>query len=228
MLIAISQRSMKMDKGANRDALENDYIEYYEKFGITLVPVPNVSRNLDKYFKDMPINGIILSGGNSINPALYGAKGMDEDFSAERDNTEKKLVEIALKRKLPLLGTCRGGQFINVFFGGKLVQDIEQKTGTSHVRVGHGVEIVDKKAEKYLGRKKFVVNSYHKQGVDKSTLSRQLKPFAVSDDGIIEGFYYPKHMIAGILWHPEREGCDKEANKKLVKAFIEGKLFWRK
>ncbi|MBI2101470.1 gamma-glutamyl-gamma-aminobutyrate hydrolase family protein [Candidatus Woesearchaeota archaeon] len=217
-----------MDKGACRDALENDYIGYYEKFGIALVPVPNVSRNLDKYFKEMPIKGIILSGGNSINPALYGAKPKNGDFSNERDATEKKIIEIALKRKLPLLGECRGGQFVNVFFGGKLVQDIEEKTGISHVRVKHDVQIMDKKAEKFLGSKKFVVNSYHKQGVDKSTLSRQLKPFAVSDDGIIEGFYHPKHMIAGILWHPEREGCDKETNKKLVKAFVEGKLFWEK
>ena len=52
MLIAISQRSMKMGKGANRDALENDYIEYYQEFGITLVPVPNVGRNLGKSFEE--------------------------------------------------------------------------------------------------------------------------------------------------------------------------------
>lgn len=225
MLIAISQRSVKMEKG-DRDALENNYIKYYEKFGITLAPVPNVSKNLDKYFEEIPIKGIILSGGNSINPALYGAKAVGEDFSIERDNTEKRLVEIALNRKLPLLGTCRGGQFINIFFGGKLIQNIEQKTGKNHVVARHKVDITDKNAVDFFHKKNFITNSYHKQGVDKNTLSSELKPFAVSEDGIIEGFYHPRHMIAGILWHPERKGCDEEANKKLVKAFIEGKLFW--
>ena len=71
MIIAISQRSMKMDKGANRDALENDYVKYYEDLGITLLPIPNVSKDLDKYFDQIPIKGIILTGGNfSINVGI--------------------------------------------------------------------------------------------------------------------------------------------------------------
>lgn len=227
MIIAISQRNMKMDKGANRDALENDYVKYYEDLGITLLPIPNVSKDLDKYFDQIPIKGIILVGGNDINPNLYGGKLQDEDFSDDMDNTCKRLIEIALERKLPLLGNCRGGQFINVFFGGKLIQDIKTKTDVNHVHVTHKVKIIDEKVAKFFNKNEFIVNSYHKQGITKDTLSPELKSFAITDEGIIEGIYHPKHPMAGVLWHPERPGSDKEVDNKLIEAFIKRKLFWK-
>lgn len=226
MIIAISQRNMKMEKGANRDALENDYIQYYESFGVILVPIPNVSKDIEKHFGSMPIKGIILTGGNDINPALYGEKPQNEDFSEGMDSTYKRLIEIALERKLPLFGNCRGAQFINVFFGGKLIQNVKKKTGVNHVNAKHKVKITDKNAE-FLGKKEFIVNSYHKQGIMKDTLSSKLKEFAITDDGIIEGIYHPKYPIAGVLWHPERPGSDKEADKKLIEAFIKRKFFWK-
>jgi len=100
MIIAISQRNIRIDKGAGRDALENDYVAYFEKFDITLLPIPNVCKSLDKYFDDITIKGIILSGGNDVNPVLYGGKPKNEDFSEQRDNTEKNLLEIAIIRYL--------------------------------------------------------------------------------------------------------------------------------
>ena len=227
MIIAISQRNMGMEKGANRDALENDYLRYYESFGVTLIPIPNVSRGIEKYFDSMPIKGIILTGGNDINPALYGERPQNGDFSEDMDSTYKRLIEIALERKLPLFGNCRGAQFINVFFGGKLIQNIKEKTGVNHVNANHKVAITDEKAAGFLGKKEFVVNSYHKQGIMEDTLSSELKEFAITDDGVIEGIYHPKYPIAGVLWHPERPGSDKEADKTLIEAFIKRKFFWK-
>jgi len=226
MLIAISQRNMKMDKGANRDSLENDYIKYYESFGVSLLPVPNVCKDLDNYFNDISIKGVILTGGNDINPLLYGSQLQNEDYSEDRDNTEKKLMEIALNRKLPLLGICRGAQFINVYFGGSLIQNIKAKTEVNHVATTHKIQITDEKTAKFFNEKEFAVNSFHNHGIMEDTLSSKLKEFAITKDGIIEGIYHPKHPIAGVLWHPERPNSDKETDKKLVEAFINRKLFW--
>ena len=142
------------------------------------------------------------------------------------DDTCKKLIEIAIERKLPLFGNCRGGQFINVFFKGKLIQNIKEKTGINHVNAKHKVKITDKNAG-FLGNKEFIVNSYHEQGIMKGILSSELKEFAITDDGIIEGVYHPKYPIAGVLWHPERPGSDKEADKRLIEAFIKRKFFWK-
>jgi len=227
MIIAISQRNMKMDKGSNRDALENDYVKYYENFGITLLPIPNVSKDLNKYFDDIDINGIILSGGDDVNPTLYGSKPENEIVSEERDNTEKKLVDIAIEKNLPLLGNCRGAQFINVYFKGKLIRDVKSETGIDHVNKVHKIKIIDEKASYFLNKKELSVNSFHNQGITKDSLSSKLKAFALTDDGIIEGFYHQKYPIAGILWHPERDGSNGQADRKLIEAFLNKKFFWK-
>ena len=225
MLYAISQRNMKMDNG-NRDALENSYVEYYEKFGIMLVPIPNVSKNVDKYFK-LDIKGIILTGGDDIHPSLYKGSAIDGNYSKERDETEIKLLKIATSKKLPVLANCRGAQLMNVFFKGKLVQNIKEKNADNHVAVSHKISIIDDNAHKFFGKNDFVVNSYHNHGIDSVSLSKKLVPFAVSNDGFVEGFYHQKCPMVGILWHPEREGSDKGADKKLIKSFLNRKLFWK-
>nr|MBI4157182.1 gamma-glutamyl-gamma-aminobutyrate hydrolase family protein [Candidatus Woesearchaeota archaeon] len=228
MLIAISQRNDKNKHGDLIDNLENNYVSYYEKFGIELFVVPNSSKNLDIYFKKLPIEGIILTGGNDVNPELYGEKiknGMS--ITNERDNTERKLMDIAVKRKLPVLGNCRGSQFINVYFGGKLI-NIKEVIGdkVNHVASVHEVEIVDEKAKKLFGSK-MEVNSYHNYGSDKKNLSPKLKIFARAKDGVIEGFYHSGLPIVGINWHPERKSLNEKENEKLIKAFLNRELFWK-
>ena len=225
MLYAISQRNMKIDKG-NRDALENNYVEYYEKFGIILLPIPNVSKNVDKYFK-LDIKGIILTGGDDIHPSLYRGSAVDGNYSKERDRTEIKLLKIAVSKNLPVLANCRGAQLMNVFFGGKLVQNIKEKNADNHVAVSHNISVIDNNARKFFGKNDFTVNSYHNHGIDSASLSEKLVPFAVSNDGFIEGFYHPRYPMVGILWHPEREGSDKGADKKLIKALLNRELFWK-
>jgi len=226
MLTAISQRHVKLEKG-NRDALENSYVKYYEKFGLSLVLIPNTSSKTDDYFDKMKIERIILTGGDDVNPKLYGAKGTGI-YSGERDKTEIKLIDMAIKRKIPLLATCRGTQILNVYFKGRLLQNLKENGKENHVGSRHDVRIVDNNVKKFYGKNSFIVNSYHNHGITMETLSKNLRPFAVSDDGIVEGIYHPKYPIAGIIWHPERDGSDKKMDKKLVDAFVEGSLFWKR
>ena len=222
MLIAISQRNDKNKFGDLSDNLESNYVNYLEKFGIELVVIPNTTEDISFYFDKLPIDGVILTGGNSVNPELYGGK-LEEgsDASKERDETEKRLLEKAVEKKLPVLGICRGMQFINVFFKGKLVNV------NNHVRVDHTIKITDEDAVKLLGEKA-EVNSYHNYGVNDGVLSPELKVFAKASDGVVEGIYHPLLPIAGIEWHPERKSSNELINKKIVEAFVNRKLFWRK
>jgi len=203
MLIAISQRQDKNKHGDYVDSLENNYVNYLSKFGIKLVVIPNMA-DVSSYF-ELPIEGVILSGGNDI-------VGYGESSSEARDATEKKILDIAIDRKLPVLGICRGMQYINVYFGGKL----EKIDG--HVAINHKVSIDG------LGETE--VNSYHGLGVTNDTLSTELKSFAMSEN-IVEGLNHPSLPIAGIEWHPERNSPDEEVNKKIVEAFINKEMFWK-
>lgn len=232
MWAAISQRHVKSEFGGYRDSLENSYINYYENLGVKLIPIPNASKDILRYFKELPIKRVILTGGQDVNPSFYNQKSAySKDFSNSRDKTEMSLLEIAVERGMPVFCNCRGMQFMNVFFGGSLIQDIEKQHSKriKHVGTSHEVEVVDNNAYELLKKRHFVVNSYHNQGITKGNLSKELIPFAISsEDQIIEGIYHLDYPIAGIQWHPERKGSDKKIDLMLVEAFIKGKLFWEK
>jgi len=213
MLTLISQRVV--DLGFRKgDALEQSYSSYFSKLGFTLLPVPNKIENLDTYF-GLPVKRVILTGGGDINPELYGEKITDEDVSKERDDTERQLLEYAIKNQIPVLGVCRGMQFINVYFGGK----IKKIDRTKHVNTTHGVTI---------DNRVFPVNSFHGYGITRGLLSPKLKVFAVSEDEVIEGIYHTTLPIVGIEWHPERDSPNTEVNDNIVSDFYDKKGYFKK
>ncbi|UCD03748.1 MAG: gamma-glutamyl-gamma-aminobutyrate hydrolase family protein [Candidatus Woesearchaeota archaeon] len=231
MIVAISQRNDRNKNGDLIDNLENNYINYLEKFGIKLITIPNSTKNFNYYFEKLYISGVILSGGNSVRPKNYGGEEYkSDDFSEERDEIEKNMLKTSIEKNLPVLGICRGMQFINVFFNGKLISNIKEEIESKieHVAKTHKIKIIDEVVKKELC-KEANVNSYHNQGVNSKTLSSELKPFAIAEDGIIEGIFHPKLPIAGIQWHPERNKLDhdEQLNEKIIKLFINKELFWR-
>jgi len=227
MILAISQRQQYNKYNAPIDVLEHNYSEYCKSFSIILLPIPNIASQVQTYFNNFQIEGIILTGGEDINPKLYGEDIDWPNISPLRDQTEKKMLEIAVARKIPVLGICRGMQFINVYFGGKLVKNIKEEITSRHPPgQNHLITLTDGRIKEYMGKKELAVNSYHNQAVTAQTLSSSLKAFAFAGNGIIEGLYHPSLPIAGVQWHPERKGSDEEADKKLLEALVRRKIFW--
>lgn len=229
MLIVISQRQQFNKYDAPIDVLEHTYTQYFKSFNLLLLPIPNVASLVQDYFNQFPIEGIILTGGEDINPRLYGENIEWLNISPLRDETEKKMLEIAVAKKIPVLGICRGMQFINIFFGGKLVKNIKEEM-TPHHEPGkdHKIALIEERIISVVGKNEIIVNSFHNQAVTTHTLSPQLKPLAITEHDIIEGLHHPTLPIAGVQWHPERKIPDEKLNKLLVEAFIQKELFWKK
>ena len=129
--------------------------------------------------------------------------------SAERDKLETLLLSRALQADKVVLGICRGLQFINVFLGGTLWQDLPSQ---------HPSEIVHRQGKPYdvpthqvtlsgdlqaLLRKNILeVNTLHHQAI--KDLGSGLMPMAVAPDGIIEAAQMSgKRFVWAVQWHPE-------------------------
>lgn len=68
---------------------------------------------------------IQFTGGEDVNPALYGEIALDcTHFNEHRDTEEKLVYQLARDNNIPMAGICRGAQFLNVMNGGKLYQHV--------------------------------------------------------------------------------------------------------
>ena len=109
---------------------------------------------------------VIFTGGEDINPAIYGQANKYSDFVPERDTAEVEVLRRCLAMGKKMLGVCRGHQLINAYLGGALVQDITTELNTVHAD-NHALEVVDEGGiipNVFSG----YVNSIHHQGVIKA------------------------------------------------------------
>jgi gamma-glutamyl-gamma-aminobutyrate hydrolase PuuD len=192
-----------------RDAISQDWIKFCNSAGLIPILIPNNLKNTKEFLKSINVDMLIFSGGGNIGD------------NANRDKTEKNMMEFAIENKIPSLGVCRGMQFFNKFFGGKIYHDMDK----THVKTRHKIKITDKKIEKIFGLKSNTVNSFHENILKSNILSKELQSFGIdSNDDTIEAFYHKKYPIIGVMWHPERESNSKK-ELKLLK-ILENKTIW--
>lgn len=95
---------------------------------------------------------VLFTGGEDVSPNLYNElKHKKTHSNPRRDALEVEVYKSALQKKLPMVGICRGGQFLNVMNGGKIYQDIEDHLGPHLIVLNSG--------------EKFYVTSTHHQGI---------------------------------------------------------------
>ena len=207
------------------------YMKAIEKAGAIPVMLP-ITNNISE-IKDIAekFDGFLFTGGHDVSPEIYNEKKKDYCGSVcyERDEMEDKLLHFVLEKDKPILGICRGIQFINASLGGTLYQDInsEYNTYVEHHQNSpysipvHKVRIpVDSPLFKLLEKRKLKVNSYHHQAI--KDLSPKLKVMALSEDNLIEGVYMPdKKFVWALQWHPEFVYNEDDDNYKILKKFVE-------
>jgi putative glutamine amidotransferase len=179
------------------------------------------------------LDGLILSGGGDILPALFGSQdngllwGVDE----RRDRAELALAQWALAEGIPVLAICRGVQVLNVAAGGTLIQDIPTKVpdalphstiaGRPVSTVAHTVEVTEgSRLAALVGAGGLGVNSAHHQAVN--VVGTGLVVTARAPDGIIEGLEEPDHPFCiGVQWHPEVMVENHPVMRRLFEGLVE-------
>jgi N5-(cytidine 5'-diphosphoramidyl)-L-glutamine hydrolase len=212
--IAVSQRVVEVaDYGELRDCLDQAWTLWVNSLGFECVPVPNQCSSLQRFLGSVRPVGIVLSGGNNLafNAYVDGLRPVCDAFES-RDRTEGALVAFALEGGVPLLGCCRGMQFLHAYFGGKLSSSEE-----GHVACDHDVLLTAEPFQQLAGRACVQVNSFHRFGVETGSLAEPLVPFAVSaKDNSVEGCFHPDLPLVGIMWHPERRSPTATFDRELA------------
>ena len=114
-------------------------------------------------------DGLVLPGGGDIDPS---------------------------RSKKPVLGICRGGQVLNVYFGGTLNQDISgHKDRSQHTSIAAGSIL-----SSLYGNSLDVYSFHHQSAKD---IGSDLNITMRSDDGTVEGFEHAYLPVIGLQWHPE-------------------------
>lgn len=170
-------------------------------------------------------DGMLISGGADLPPSMYG-ETVKSDANVEIIRPQRPAWEAALctewtRLEKPILGICYGCQFLNVWNGGSLIQDVpsEWPNPIPHSLVRHGVHLsVDSRLHQIIGSTEFVVESSHHQAVGRLAPDAILT--ATAPDGVAEAIEFEgAPFVIGVQWHPERDR-DGLATKRLFGAFI--------
>lgn len=168
------------------------------------------------------VDAIVLTGGSDVDPKRYGQKRHSETYGLDtwRDKLEFRAVELAHKRKLPIMGICRGMQLINVALGGTLNQHI----GNHHWGASHPILLKAGSELRSLndGEQRVPKATHmHHQAVAK--LGRGMMVAARSKDGTIEAIESSSSSglpyTLGVQFHPEYDIGEKIADG-IFKHFI--------
>lgn len=198
-----------------RNSLAHDWTLFFNKLNIAPILIPNGLNDIENFLIEADVQGVILSGGNNVNPNLYNSSDGLSDVYDLRDRTESQIISSCINNKIPIIGVCRGMFMLNVFFGGRITHSI-----SCHVASYHDVDFVD--YIDILGNT-INLNSFHNQAIEIGGLSKELICFGKSRDMFVEAFKHKDKEIFGIQWHPERD-LDEEKTLNFISKIFTGDI----
>lgn len=166
------------------------------------------------------VDGVLISGGDDIDPATYDAENTDSArVSTAADEFEIAVVAAARGQTKPVLAICRGLQLLNVALGGTLQQEVTSEGGIhelisrDHTEMGARRHVVTFEPGSVLasmyGAAEAKVNTLHHQGLGQ--LADGLIVEGRTDDGLVEAARWDGDWWAlGVQWHPERLDGDHQ------------------
>lgn len=147
--------------------IDEEILSFIYKLNFNFYIIKNFNKKNLNFLKKS--SGLILSGGGDIG-TISKLK-----IDIIRDNIEKKLYKFFLKNNKPILGICRGFQFI------ANQNKIHLKKQGGHVKKFHKLQLAK---NQFIKKKIIFVNSYHNYIV--KTAPKNFVNISSTKDGSIE------------------------------------------
>lgn len=176
------------------------------------------------------LNGLLLTGGADVNPALYGEEAHPSVRVVDdlQDSFELALLRGALDQDIPVLAVCRGLQVLNVALGGSLRQHILDDPGVG----AHGVPFggggtrneirirPDSLLAEVLGGASAIGECHHHQAVGR--VADGLRVVAKTADDTIEALEMPERTawMVAVQWHPEDTAATDPQQQRLFDELV--------
>lgn len=182
------------------------------QYGEALLGLGEMSGDTTKFIDNTEEYKLVLfTGGADVDPSFYGETSPNGvcKFDTERDRTERMLFGIARRNNIPMIGICRGMQFLTVMAGGRLIHHLDNHNGAHH-------DVGTQKDGVILR-----VNSIHHQMAipPKDGYIVGWSVSKLSDDYVgnkdkmvewkgpeVEAVVLPNIEACGVQWHPETLG----------------------
>lgn len=224
-------RSATKDKPAF-SFLAAGYAEAVSKAGGIPVVLPPLEDSNDISQLLDTLHGVVLTGGADLDPRLDGfmMHPAVQTLERKRENFDRLLAKMILKRRMPVFGIGVGMQLLNVTQGGNLYLHIPEDMPDSLPHRDaldrahrHGLEVArNSLMERVYGDGEIRVNSMHHMAIDE--LGSAFRVTARCPDGIIEAIESvdpEKWFAVGTQFHPEAESASA-LDLRIFEEFIWG------
>ena len=206
-----------------------DYEAAIFKAGGMPILLPPTADLMDTHAQVDLCDGILLAGGDDISPLLYGEQPNKHlgETNFLVDTHHLNLARIALEKRMPLLGICRGMQVLNIVKGGNVYQDLSEsprqmlqhQQQSPRTNCAHTVTTDRNSLLGELLGSSFPTNSFHHQIIHK--LGTDIVSTAWALDLAVEGIEILNYPFGvGVQWHPEIMLTVSDSMFPLFKKFI--------
>jgi len=154
---------------------------------------------------------VFFTGGSDVNPSIYGDVKYRTTYCDEkRDEYESAIYKEALAKKVPMIGVCRGNQYLTAMQPkGFIIQDV-----TNH-GMNHSIKFMDD----YTDEEYAVSSTHHQMAYPFNVRNHEIIAYAsprisqhyMTGTGKVSGgipyeteiVFYKDTKCFGIQWHPE-------------------------
>lgn len=174
----------------------------FEKLGHRVYTLENPFEWYREDEKNSP-DVVVFTGGSDVTPILYNEENTASGCNSQRDM--KEMVFFHRFHKHPKLGICRGGQFLNVMSGGRMIQDYP----------GHAIADTHEAVDRKRNTRIQVTSTHHQIMVGSPSSVNYM--YAVNPDGIntAECIWYGNTNSLCFQPHPEYLEADRKKNPML-------------